>query len=250
LGTIVRAPHGGHYDRWIPAAVSSRLPEAGFLSQSELFAAVPAADCLSLAAAASIREYSRDDVLFEQGQPSRQVILILSGCVKMTQISFDGSEVILWLRGTLDALGIFGRPARILHSCSARAIVPSRALVWDWARLNQSPSSVQIHQNIGHIVSERLGELEERFREVATENVERRVASAIGRIAHHVGTTTDEGVEISLSREELAQLTGTTLFSVSRLMSKWSEFGIVRPRREGFVVLNFNLLTQISTGSL
>jgi CRP-like cAMP-binding protein len=76
------------------------------------------------------------------------------------------------------------------------------------------------------------------------------VASAIGRIAHHVGTATDEGVEISLSREELAQLTGTTLFSVSRLMSKWSELGIVRPKREGFVVLNFNLLTQISTASL
>lgn len=247
MGTIVRAPET--YPRWIPAATSPRTSEASLLSQSDLFAAIPAADCLSLAAAASLREYSRDDLIFEQGQPSRHVILILSGCVKMTQIGSDGSEVILWLRGSRDVLGIFGRPASALNSCSARAIQPSRALIWEWTRLNQSSSGPQIRHNIGHIVAERLEELEERFREVATENVERRVARAIGRIASNVGRTTDEGVEISLSREELAQLTGTTLFSVSRLMSKWAELGIVRPRREGFVVLHFDLLTQISGAS-
>lgn len=208
---------------------------------------MPAADCLALATSASVREYSRDDVIFEQGRPSRHIILILSGCVKMTQIGSDGSEVILWLRGSLDAIGIFARPTPVLHSCSARAILPSRVLIWEWTRLHQSPSGAQIRNNIGHIISERLEELEERFREVATENVERRVASAIGRIGHHVGRPTAEGVEISLSREELAQLTGTTLFSVSRLMSKWAELGIVRPRREGFVVLDFERLTRISS---
>jgi CRP-like cAMP-binding protein len=196
-----------------------------------------------------LREYSRDDLIFEQGQPSRHVILILSGCIKMTQISSDGSEVILWLRGSRDALGMCGRLGPVQHTCSARAILPSRVLIWEWTRLNQSASSPQIRHNLGEIVSGRLEELEERFREVATENVERRVASAIGRISRHVGKTTQEGVEISLSREELAQLTGTTLFSVSRLMSKWSELGVVRPRREGFVVLNFDHLTKISGAS-
>jgi CRP-like cAMP-binding protein len=249
LGTSVRAPENVQYARWIAGATSSRVAEASFLSQSDLFAALPAADCLSLAAAASLREYSRDDLIFEQGQPSRHVILILSGCIKMTQIGSEGSEVILWLRGSLDAIGIFARSMPVLHSCSARAILPSRALIWEWTRLHQSPCGAQIQNNIGHIVSERLEELEERFREVATENVERRVASAIGRIGHQVGKPTSEGMEIFLSREELAQLTGTTLFSVSRLMSKWSELGIVRPRREGFVVLNFDRLTQISRAS-
>src|SRR6202012_780175 len=183
-----------------------------------------------------IHEYSRDNLIYEQDQPVRRVVLILHGCVKLTQISSDGSEVILWLRGSLDAIGIFDIPARITHSCSARAIVDSRAISWDWKRLDQTPSSPHIRNNIGHIVSERLGELEERFREVATENVERRVASAVGRISRHVGRVTKDGTEITLSREELAQLTGTTVFSVSRLISRWSEMGIVRPKRRGFVV--------------
>jgi CRP-like cAMP-binding protein len=233
--------------RWIPAAVPSRSSEdAAFVSRARLFAGISPADCRTLATSASAREYASDDLIYEQDQPLRHVLLILSGCVKLTQISSDGSEVILWLRGSLDALGVFGIPARLEHSCSARAIVNCRVLSWDWTRLNQTASASQIRQNIGHIVSERLGELEERFREVATENVERRVASAIGRISKHVGKVTKEGTEISLSREEMAQLTGTTVFSVSRLISRWSELGIVRPRRESFVILDHARLAMIS----
>lgn len=250
MGTVVRAHNTLESNYWIPATASSRsVEDAAFLSQSRLFAGISAADCRSLAAAANTREYSSDKLIYEQDQPARHVLLILFGCVKLTQIGSDGSEVILWLHGALDAIGVFGIPARNAHSCSARAILDSRVLIWDWARLNQTPSGPQILQNIGHIVSDRLGELEERFREVATVNVGRRVASAIGRISRHVGRTTREGTEISLSREELAQLTGTTVFSVSRLISRWSELGIIRPGRESFVVLDFERLATISAGS-
>jgi len=81
----------------------------------------------------------------------------------------------------------------------------------------------QIRINSSQILSLRLSELEERFREVATEKVARRVASALYRLLAHIGKEVKEGVEISLSREELAQMTGTTLFTISRLMARWGE---------------------------
>jgi CRP-like cAMP-binding protein len=88
--------------------------------------------------------------------------------------------------------------------------------------------------------------LEERFREVATEKVSRRVVFALVRLLPQVGKRTSGGIEISLSREELAQLTGTTLFTISRLISKWAELGVVEPRREAVLVLDPYRLSLIS----
>lgn len=234
-----------HGETCSPAVLPAGAVEnALFMQHSPLFAGISHADCLVLARCASIREYSRDDYLFQQGQPLRNVLLVLSGCVKLTQISSDGNEVILWLRGSHDAVGIYEIPMQGAHSCSARVIIKCRALAWDWAQLSRGPANPQIRGNIAYLVAKRLCELEERFREIATERVSRRVASAIGRILEHVGRPSDQGIVISLSREELAQLTGTTLFSVSRLMSRWNELGIVIPRREGFVVRDPDRLQQ------
>lgn len=57
-------------------------------------------------------------------------------------------------------------------------------------------------------------------------------------------------VEIGLTREELAQRTGTTLFTVSRLLSQWEKMGIVSSRREAVVVRNLQALTELSGAGL
>jgi len=51
-----------------------------------------------------------------------------------------------------------------------------------------------------------------------------------------VGREQNGGIQIYLSREELAQMTGTTLFTISRILSKWSEDGFIEPRRESVVI--------------
>jgi CRP-like cAMP-binding protein len=61
-----------------------------------------------------------------------------------------------------------------------------------------------------------------------------------------VGKPSKGGVEISLNREELAQMTGTTLFTISRLLSKWGEEGFVLPCREAVVVLDSQRLVKVS----
>ena len=93
-----------------------------------------------------------------------------------------------------------------------------------------------LRRNISQILSSRLQELEERFREIATEKVAKRLALALSRLLRQVGKKTHEGTEISLSREELAQLTGTTLFTISRILSKWADAGVVIPRREAVLI--------------
>jgi CRP-like cAMP-binding protein len=103
-----------------------------------------------------------------------------------------------------------------------------------------------LHQNMARILGEDLMELEERFREVATEKVGTRVARQLARLMERIGRPVNAGVEISLSREELAQMTGTTLFTVSRLFSAWEARGIVRPQREAVTICDAQSLLALS----
>ena len=61
-----------------------------------------------------------------------------------------------------------------------------------------------------------------------------------------MGREAGGAIEIGISREELAQMTGTTLFTVSRLLCQWEEKGIVSARREAVLVRNLPALIELS----
>ena len=105
----------------------------------------------------------------------------------------------------------------------------------------------QFNENICAILTRHLQELQERYQEMSADKVERRVACAIIRLAKQFGKPTGGGSEIAISRLELAQMTGTTLFTVSRLISKWGELGLILPRREAVLLLDTNRLDLISS---
>jgi len=240
--SIVRQGRGG------PSKIDSTVAErAVLMCASALFTGLSERECREIASCAKARTYARDELLFMQGQPVRNLMLIQSGSVKSTQLSPNGSEVILWMNGSGDAVGVPIDVSACYHTCSARAVVQCRALIWEYARLQTLLAEYpQIRKNIGQILSSRLNELEERFREVATEKVAKRVALALLRLLKQVGKQSTVGVEVSLSREELAQMTGTTLFTISRLLSKWADEGFILPRREAVVIRDPRRLAQVS----
>jgi len=123
-----------------------------------------------------------------------------------------------------------------------------QALAWEYKRLSELIVEYpQIASNISRILSARLEQLEEQFREVATEKVAQRLALALLRLVKQVGKPAHGGTRVSLSREDLAQMTGTTLFTISRLVSKWAEEGWVIPQREAVIVLDVERLTRMGT---
>jgi len=115
----------------------------------------------------------------------------------------------------------------------------SRGLIWENSKLQELlDRHPRLRVNITHLLASRLQELEERFREIATEKVARRLALVLLRLAKQIGKSSGEGTQISLSREELAQMTGTTLFTISRVLSRWAEEGLVIPKREAVVIID------------
>jgi CRP-like cAMP-binding protein len=213
-----------------------------------LFSDVSPSDCASIISAGREKHYRRKQTIFSEGDPVRQVVFLLSGFVKIIQVGSNGDEVILRINGVGEIVGAFRLSINHHHCSTAQAIQPSTAVVWDSATferlLERFPA---FRRNTFRSLEERLQEMEQRFREVSTEKVGSRLSSELLRLSNRLGRTVNGGcLEISLSRSELAQLTGTTLFTVSRLLCQWQKLGIVSIGREAVLVLDLDALTQLT----
>lgn len=206
------------------------------VSSSRLFQGLSKSDQIQVALCGSRRAFARKERLCTQGEAINKVLLLESGCVKLEQLRSNGNRVILWVRGAGDALGLFAPAAHIAHSCSAYAVVEGTTLEWEWSELNRLKTSQQIRMNISQILADEFSELEDRFCEIATGNVPTRVALCLARVLRRVGENSGEGIEVHLSRQEIAQCTGTTEFAVSRLMSTWEAQGFIVSARRAVVV--------------
>ena len=214
----------------------------------KLFSDVSAGDCASIISAGREKRFPRRQTIFSEGDPVQQVVMLLSGSVKVTQIGMSGNEVILRLNGSGEIVGAFRLCANSTHCSTAQAVQPSTAIVWDAATFERLVERFPaFRRNTIRALEERLREMEQRFREVSTEKVGSRLSSELLRLSNRLGRAVNGGdLEISLSRAELAQLTGTTLFTVSRLLCRWQTLGIVSIRREAVLVRDSAALSQLS----
>jgi CRP-like cAMP-binding protein len=215
--------------------------------QFPLFSDISSAACSEIVSVGREKAFARRQTIFSQGDPIEKVFLLTSGSVKTTQLGQNGSEVILRLCGAGDLIGSCkAHSARPLHRSIAQSLKPSQTLIWDVATFESLCVRYPVlRQNVARILDQQLGELEERYREISTECVPMRLSREISRLANRVGEQVKDAVKINLSREELAQLTGTTLFTVSRLLSQWKEQGIVSPGREIVVIKNAQALAEL-----
>jgi CRP-like cAMP-binding protein len=91
-----------------------------------------------------------------------------------------------------------------------------------------------------------IQEMQNRYRELATERVEQRVASTLLRLAAQTGTKAGKEIELAFSRQDMAEMTGTTLYTVSRLLSEWERRGIIATGRERVSILKPHELVRIA----
>jgi len=207
---------------------------------------MPDEDRAKVVSAAHQSTYLRGKTIFFEGDRVRQVILMISGSVKLSQLGAQGQEVILRIAGPGESLGGECFP-RFNHCSTARTMERSTALVWEASQFEAMAERFPtLGRNISCVLMQTLNQLEVRFREICTEKVAPRLSSQLVRLAGQVGRPFNGCVEIGLSRRDLAQLTGTTLFTVSRLLGQWEDLGIVRPQRQGVLVLNMPALEDLS----
>ena len=227
-------PHGNERDAW--AAVEA----------APLFTGVSPEDFRRISAGAWLKQFSRGEMLYVEDDTVEQVLLLVTGSVKITQQGPKGGEVILRLSApgdVLDAVGLFSTGR---HCTTAQAISGCRMLVWDAGIFKDLLECLPVlHRNMTRSICGHFQELEERFRELATERVALRVARQLIRLQERVGSPEKGKVEIALSPEGLAQMTGTTEYTVSRLFSAWGEHGLVVWRREAVIISDVSALRRV-----
>jgi len=102
--------------------------------------------------------------------------------------------------------------------------------------------------NLMNIILDRLEDIQDRYLELSTEKVERRIALTLLRLMRSAGSNTSDGIyiDIPLGRQNIADYTGTTLYTVSRTPSAWEEAGWIKSGREQIIITDPHSLVQFS----
>ena len=213
------------------------------LTVAPVFAGLSSSEYEAIAGDAEERWYSPGETIFLQDDPVDHVFVVANGTVKITQITEEGRETLLRLEGSGSLVDdVIG--SSHLHPLTARAIEPSCMLAWDAAIFEDfSLRNNAIHRNAAAIMRARLRDLQQRFCDIATRRVPQRLARVIVQLA---GENPERLRSIVLSREELAQMTGTSLFTVSRVLSSWAACNVVTLDRKEILVEDLARLLRLA----
>jgi len=245
FSSSVAAPGTRRYD---PGHMAEPIDDA--LRQSVLFRRLKPDDRQRVAAVATVRAFDKGAMLFSEGDGSDLLYTVLTGRVKVFKTTPRGTDVILELFGPGESVGAVAVYEARPYPASALALEPTSCLVIPrqafFSLLEGYPTMVR-----GLLVglTHRLVELTNRLTELSGGRIEGRLARFILKLGTDMGQRREEGVFIPLvlSRQELADMIGTTIETSIRIMSRWGKDGVVRTDKDGFVILDRAALEAVAT---
>ena len=221
----------------------------GLLRSCALFSRLTSEDRRKVAEISIARHYDKGDQVFAEGDPSELIVTIVSGRIKVVKAIPGGKELILEILGPGDPLGAIA--AYEARPCPASALALEEAVCIASRRaafmglLETCPSLVR--GMLGGF-SLRVIELGKRLGEITGSRVEARFAQIFLKLADRLGRPQNPGIflPLVLSRQDLADLAGTTMETSIRIMSRWGKEGVVVTQADGFLVPSREELESLS----
>lgn len=198
------------------------------------------------------RSIEEGEFFFFQGDPAAYLYVLISGRAKLMQTSPTGQQVNL---RTINEWQMFGALGAVRENAtypvSAQALEPSTALAIKSEHLREMMQTrPYLSFELMRLMTGYIQEMQERYRELATEKVERRLARTLLRLTAQMGVkAADGGIELTFTRQDLAEMSGTTLFTASRVLSEWEKRGLIESGRERVVIRKPHGLVQIAEES-
>ncbi|SEN53452.1 cAMP-binding domain of CRP or a regulatory subunit of cAMP-dependent protein kinases [Pseudorhodobacter antarcticus] len=226
----------------------SRL-DASLLSDIPPFSKLDARQIREVLDFASTRRYDEGVAVFEEGHDADRFFMLLDGYIRVVRITPGGDQVIALhipagqLFGIARALGRTTYPATAITAAQSVVLSwPTR--LWDSFLTQYDGFATETYK----VVGERVGEMQSRILEMATQAVEQRIACALLRLINQTGRKVANGIEIDfpITRQDLSEMTGSTLHTVSRTLSAWEKMGMVESTRKRIVVLAPHRLVELS----
>lgn len=224
------------------------------LRQVSVFAEATEEDLNIIAEQSFLRSIEEGEFFFFQGDPAEYVYVLTSGQVKLLQSNPNGKQINIrtiqpW--EMFAALGAVRNEAA--YPVSAQALQDSSALAIKSIFMNEMMRTrPYLAMALTRLMTEMVQGIQVRYRELATERVEQRIARTLLRLASQIGERVQREttmVELSFTRQDLAEMTGTTLFTVSRTLSEWEKLGFIEAGRERIRIKNPHELVTIAEQS-
>jgi len=221
------------------ATIVRMIPNSDNQPEASFFAGLNPTEIDLVMAAGRRQTLSAGSFFYMQGDPAVSAYLIEKGRVRLSQVTTDGQQVLLRVIGPGNMFGAVAIARIEDYPVSAEAADDCTVIVWPKkALLDLIEQMPKLALNAIQMMAGHVQEFQDRFREIATQRVERRLARTLLRLASQAGKKTDEGVliDLALTRQDLAEMTGTTLYTVSRILSQWESQGLVRSGREKVIL--------------
>jgi CRP/FNR family transcriptional regulator, nitrogen oxide reductase regulator len=219
------------------------------LRTTPIFSRLTPADRRTVAEVSRVQHFGKGDLIFEQESPSDAFYAIAAGRVKIFKMMPNGKDLILEVFGRGDPLGAVAVYMDRPFPASAMALEDTTCVIIPrpaFFRLLESNPSLVRGLLLG--LTTRLVELTNRLAELTGGRLEPRFARLFLKLASETGRAERGGtfIPLALSRQELADMTGTTVETCIRIMSRWNKDAIVRTEKDGFVVLDRPGLERIT----
>jgi CRP/FNR family transcriptional regulator, nitrogen oxide reductase regulator len=209
------------------------------IAKIPLFQGVPKNDLQALVQAAHRRQLLAGEFFFLQGDEAECMYVLLKGRVKLSQVGPDGQQALIRVITPVSLFALVALTTSSSYLVTAQAAEDSQALYWTRDELMEIIIRVPtMAVNAMRIMAEQIQEIQERFRQATTEPVEKRLAHTLIRLSAQAGKRVEEGIliDLTLTRQDLAEMSGTTLFTASRMLSRWEEQGLVISYREQVII--------------
>jgi len=223
------------------------VPDDDVLRRLPFFRRLSPALRARVAEVARLRSYERGDLIFSEGDPSDAFMTIVEGRVKVFKSTPAGKEIILEIFGGGDPLGAVAVYEGAPFMASATALEPSQVLRIEQAAffrlLEDDPAFVR---GLLSGLTIRLAELTRRLADLSGARVDARFARLFLKLCDQIGRPERGGifVPMPLARQELADLSGTTIETAIRIMSRWQKEDVLHTEKDGFVVLSREALEE------
>ena len=224
-------------------------PDDELLRRLPFFRRVSPALRARVAEVARLKSYDRGELIFAEGDPSDVFIIIVSGRVKVFKSTPAGKEIILEIFGAGDPLGAVAVYEGAPFMASAFTLEPTEVVSVEqgafFRLLEAEPTFVR---GLLSGLTLRLAELTRRLAELTGARVETRFARLFLKLCDQIGKPDRGGIFVAmpLSRQELADLTGTTIETTIRIMSRWQKDDVLHTEKDGFVVIDRPTLEDVA----
>jgi CRP/FNR family transcriptional regulator, nitrogen oxide reductase regulator len=216
-----------------------------------LFRALDAAELDEVIAHATALRIPKGTAVFKQGDAATTFYVLLNGRLKVVKTTLEGKQVVIRFVVPGDIYGIAKALNRKDYPATASALVDSVTLAWDMAIWDDFMARhPAFARNVMQMMGQRIEDAHTRLKEMSTQDVEHRVAHAVLRLVTQSGRKVDEGmlVDFPVTRQEIAEISGTTLHSVSRVLGAWENAGLVVVGRQKVIVRDIERLARIADG--